>query len=61
MNLTVYLDIIFLENFFMNYILLFAVSYIMKVKSKQLLIITSSILRQYICSSRLFAKRKALF
>ncbi|MCI8486901.1 MAG: hypothetical protein HFJ20_07620 [Clostridia bacterium] len=43
--MTVYLDIIFLENFFMNYILLFAVKYIMKIKSKQILIISSSILR----------------
>ena len=42
--MTIYLDVIFLENFFMNYIILFAVGYITKAKLKQTLLIISSIL-----------------
>ena len=40
----IYLDIIFLENLCMNYIILFATGYIMKLKFKQIRIILSSIL-----------------
>ena len=40
--MTVYLDIIFLENLCMNYIILFATGYIMKLKIKQVRIILSS-------------------
>ena len=42
--MTVYLDIVFLENLCMNYIILFATGYIMKLKMKQIRIILSSIL-----------------
>lgn len=42
--MTVYLDIIFLENIFMNYIILFATGYIMKQKFKPIRIILSSCL-----------------
>lgn len=42
--MTVYLDIVFLENLCMNYIILFATGYIMKLKMKQIRIIVSSIL-----------------
>ena len=42
--MTVYLDIVFLENLCMNYIILFATGYIMKLKMKQIRIILSSAL-----------------
>ena len=42
--MTVYLDIVFLENLCMNYIILFATGYIMKLKIKQIRIIFSSML-----------------
>lgn len=42
--MTVYLDIIFLENICMNYIILFATGYITKIKFKQIRIILSSVL-----------------
>ena len=43
--MTVYLDVVLLENLCMNYIILFATGYLMKSKMKQLrLIVSSSIL-----------------
>ena len=42
--MTVYLDVVMLENLCMNYIILFATGYIMKIKMKQLRIVTASIL-----------------
>lgn len=42
--MTIYLDVIMLENLCMNYIILFATGYLMKIKMKQLRIICSSIL-----------------
>ena len=42
--MTVYLDIVFLENICMNYIILFATSYIAKINVKQIRIILSAIL-----------------
>lgn len=42
--MTVYLDVILIENLCMNYIILFATGYIMKLKMKQLRIIISSLI-----------------
>lgn len=42
--MTVYLDVVLLENLCMNYIILFATGYIMKIKMKQLRLVTSSLL-----------------
>ena len=42
--MTVYLDVVLLENLCMNYIILFATGYLIKIKMKQLRIIASSIL-----------------
>lgn len=42
--MTVYLDVILIENLCMNYIILFATGYIMKIKMKQLRIIISSLI-----------------
>ncbi|MCI9087802.1 MAG: sigma-E processing peptidase SpoIIGA [Clostridia bacterium] len=42
--MTVYLDVVMLENLCMNYIILFATGYLMKIKMKQLRLIVSSIL-----------------
>ena len=42
--MTVYIDIVLLENLCMNYIILFATGYIMKIKMKQIRIVTSSLL-----------------
>ena len=42
--MTVYLDIVFLENLFINYIILFATGYILKIKKKQFNIFLSSII-----------------
>lgn len=42
--MTVYLDVVLLENLCMNYIILFATGYIMKIKMKQLRLIASSLL-----------------
>lgn len=42
--MTVYIDIIFLENLFMNYIILFATGIILKLQMKSLRILISSII-----------------
>lgn len=42
--MTIYLDIVFLENICMNYIILFATSYIAKINAKQLRIFVAAIL-----------------
>lgn len=42
--MTVYLDIVLLENLCMNYIILFATGYLMKISTKQIRIIAASIL-----------------
>ena len=42
--MTVYLDIVFLENLCMNFIILLATGYIMKLKMKQIKILLSSVL-----------------
>lgn len=42
--MTVYLDVVLLENLCMNYIILFATGYIMKIKMKQLRLAASSLL-----------------
>ena len=42
--MTVYLDVVLLENLCMNYIILFATGYIMKIKMKQLRLVASSLL-----------------
>lgn len=42
--MTVYLDVVLLENLCMNYIILFATGYLMKIKMKQIRIIASSLL-----------------
>lgn len=42
--MTVYLDVVFFENVCMNYIILFATGYILKIKMKQIRIILSSAL-----------------
>ena len=42
--MTIYLDIVFFENLCMNYIILFATGYILKIKMKHIRIIFSSIL-----------------
>ncbi len=42
--MTIYLDVVLLENLCMNYIILFATGYILKIKLKQLRIIISSLL-----------------
>ena len=42
--MTVYLDVVLLENLCMNYIILFATGYLMKIKMRQIRIIASSLL-----------------
>lgn len=42
--MTVYLDVVMLENLCMNYIILFATGYLMKIKMKQLRLVASSLL-----------------
>ncbi len=42
--MTVYLDVVLLENLCMNYIILFATGYLMKIQMKQLRIVASSLL-----------------
>ena len=42
--MTVYLDVVLLENLCMNYIILFATGYIMKIKMKQLRLVFSGLL-----------------
>jgi uncharacterized membrane protein len=49
--MTIYLDVVLLENLCMNYIILFATSYIMKIKTKQWRLIISSFVRRDICCS----------
>ena len=40
--MTVYLDIVFIENLLMNYIILFATGFMQKMQMKQLRLIISS-------------------
>lgn len=47
--MTIYLDVVLFENLCMNYIILFATGYIMKIKIKQLRLIISSFVRRNIC------------
>lgn len=42
--MTVYLDVVLIENLCMNYIILFATSYILKIKQKHIMMILSSLL-----------------
>lgn len=42
--MTIYIDVIFLENLFMNYIILFATGIILKLQMKSLRILISSII-----------------
>lgn len=42
--MTIYLDVVLLENLCMNYIILFATGYLMKIKMKQLRLIISGLL-----------------
>lgn len=49
--MTIYLDVVLLENVCMNYIILFATSYIMKVKIKQWKVLLSSVIRWMLCGS----------
>lgn len=42
--MTVYIDVVMLENLCMNYIILFATGYLMKIKMKQLRLVASSLL-----------------
>ena len=42
--MTVYLDVVLMENLCMNYIILFATGYIMKIKMNQLRLVASSLL-----------------
>ena len=42
--MTIYLDIVFIENILMNYIILFATGFIQKIQMKQIRLIISSTL-----------------
>lgn len=42
--MTIYLDVVLIENLCMNYIILFATSYILKIKQKHIMMILSSLL-----------------
>ncbi len=44
--MTIYLDVVLLENLCMNYIILFATGYIMKVKTKQWRLIVAATIRR---------------
>lgn len=59
--MTVYIDIIFLENVFMNSIILFATATILKIPIKIIRILVSSIIRECICNYNLYIKFANLF
>lgn len=42
--MTIYLDVVLIENLCMNYVILFATSYILKIKQKHIMMILSSLL-----------------
>ena len=59
--MTIYLDIVLIENLCMNYIILFATGYIMKVKSRHIRMIISSTFGRNLCNFIIYANNSYLF
>ena len=60
-EMTVYLDIVFLENIIINYIILYATGIISKAKVRQIRLVLGAIIRCYIFSNILYIQTKNIF
>ena len=54
LKVTIYIDVIFLENFILNYIILFGTGFIAKIKMNFFRIGIRWIYRKYLCNNRIF-------
>ena len=59
--MTVYLDIIFIENILMNFIILFATGYILKVKRNPIRLILSSLIGRNIFNISIYSNNRFIF
>ena len=59
--MTIYLDIVLIENLCMNYIILFATGYIMKVKLRHIKMIISAAVGRNLCNFIIYSNHSFLF
>ena len=52
--MTIYIDVVIIENLIMNYIILYATSIVIKKQAKMLRIFISSIIRSNLCNNTLY-------
>ena len=55
-NMTIYLDVVFLENICMNSIILFATGLVTKCKCRIIRITIASFIRSFLCDSKIYIK-----
>jgi hypothetical protein len=59
--MTIYIDVVIIENLIMNYIILYATSIVLKKQAKNLGILISSIIRSNLCNNTLYISNKNIF
>ena len=59
--MTIYIDVVIIENLIMNYIILYATSIIIKKQAKILRIFISSIIRSNLCNNTLYISNRNIF
>ena len=59
--MTIYIDVVIIENLIMNYIILYATSIIIKKQVKILRIFISSIIRSNLCNNTLYISNPNIF
>lgn len=59
--MTIYIDVVIIENLIMNYIILYATSIVLKKQAKNLRILISSIIRINLCNNTLYISNKNIF
>ncbi len=60
-NMTIYLDIVILENLIMNSIIIYASAIILKIQIKHMRIFMASSIRSHLCSYELYIQFHHLF
>lgn len=59
--MTIYIDVIILENLIMNYIIIYATGIIVKKKTKKSRIFISSLIRSNLCNNILYITNSNIF
>lgn len=59
--MTIYIDVVIIENLIMNYIILYATSIILKKQAKIFRLFLSSIIRSNLCSNILYISNSNIF